>query len=216
MQIQQKSYIHALRFQWLNRLYDPVVRCTTRETLIKTLLVEQIPAATGKLLDIASGTGTLTRAIKAAHPDYDVTGVDGDGDMLERARSYLAQEGALITYDQALAQRLPYSDSTFDVVTSSLFFHHLTLADKSRALQEAYRVMRPGGVLLVADWGKPQNWLMRALFLVVQCLDGFETTKDHVKGRLPTLVGKAGFQNVVITKNTWTPLGTISLLRASK
>ena len=210
------QYIHALRFRWLNNFYDPVVRFTTRERTVKRLLVEQVPSGSGKLLDIGSGSGTLTREIKFSQCEYLVTGVDGDKDMLSRAERHAEAAGLAISYDHGLAQDLPYAQETFNVVTSSLFFHHLTSTDKKRAFAEAYRVMKPGGTLLIADWGRAQNWLMRAVFTLVQCLDGFETTRDNVEGRLPALLCGAGFIGVVVIYDIATPLGTISLLKASK
>jgi len=210
------GYIHALRYQWLNRLYDPIVRLTTRESAVKQALVSLLPTATqGKLLDLACGTGTLTCAIKAALSGYVVYGVDGDVDMLARAQQKAGSAKLDIQYDYGLAQELPYEDDTFDVVTSSLFFHHLTTADKGVAFREVSRVMKPGGKLVIADWGRPQNSLMRILFGVVQLLDGFETTADNVRGTLPSIIKISGFSAVEHVRDMATPLGTISMLRAS-
>lgn len=72
--------------------------------------------------------------------------------------------------EQALAEKLPFPKASMDVVISSLFFHHLTTNQKREALEEICRVLRPGGTLHVADWGKPSNFLMRLTFLIVQFL----------------------------------------------
>ena len=211
-----KGYIHALHYQWLNGLYDPVVRLTTRETTVKQAIIELLPVLTsGELLDVASGSGTLTRATRIARPGCGVRGIDGDRDMLARAQEKASLHGLDIHYDHGLAQELPYADHTFDVVMSSLFFHHLTTAGKGAALREIRRVLKSEGLLIIADWGYPQNVLMRALFVLVQLLDGFETTADNVRGRLPELIRDAGFSRVDSIRNLATPLGTISLLRAS-
>ena len=130
-------YIHALRYQWLNRLYDPVVRFTTRETAVKQALIELLPPVEhGEFLDLACGTGTLTRAIKSAVPDGTVRGIDGDRDMLARAQENAVTADLEVEYDHGLAQQLPYAEDTFDVVTSSLFFHHLTNEGKRAAFRE--------------------------------------------------------------------------------
>jgi hypothetical protein len=52
-------------------------------------------------------------------------------------------------------------------------------------------------------------------FFVVQCLDGFATTRDNVEGELPTLVGGAGFGEVQVVSKSTVPLGTITLMSAS-
>ena len=74
----------------------------------------------------------------------------------------------------------------------------------------------PGGELHVADWGRPENALMRTLFLAVQCLDGFENTRDNVAGRLVSLFEEAGFSGVRESQTFSTMLGTIALYRAVK
>ncbi len=173
------------------------------------------PVTQGELLDLACGTGTLTRAIKSAIPSYTVRGIDGDRDMLARAQEKAVAADVEVEYDHGLAQQLPYPDDSFDVVTSSLFFHHLTTEDKRTALRELRRVLKPTGELLIADWGRPQNSLMRVLFGLVQLLDGFETTGDNVRGVLPALIQEAGFSAVEPIRDMATPLGTIALIRAS-
>ena len=77
-------------------------------------------------------------------------------------------------------------------------------------------MLKPDGELHIADWGRPANALMRAVFLVVQILDGFETTQDSVEDRLTPLIEAAGFRNVARTRSFNTPLGTIGLYRAAK
>ncbi len=87
---------------------------------------------------------------------------------------------------------------------------------KKRALAEIALVLEPGGELHIADWGRPGNPLMRAAFLPVQLLDGFQTTRDNVAGRLPELIAQAGFVGVEETKRMATPCGSLSLYRANK
>ena len=210
------EYIHALRHQRLNWLYDPVVALTTREALVKQRLLACLPdMAEGNLLDLGCGTGTLTRAFKLNAPKFTVCGIDGDEDMLTRAKARAAAERLKIQYDHGLVEALPYTNDSFDIVTSSLLFHHLKTAAKKDALAEARRVLKPTGTLLVADWGRPVNIGMRMLFLLVQLLDGFETTRDSVRGALPELIRGAGFKNIVELDNLATPLGTITIHAAS-
>jgi hypothetical protein len=68
----------------------------------------------------------------------------------------------------------------------------------------------------VADWGKAQNKLMRMAFLLVQMLDGFETTADNVRGLLPQFFRAAGFEEVEESARYMTIVGTLSLHRARK
>jgi SAM-dependent methyltransferase len=212
-----QRYIPALGYKALTFLYDPVVRLTTREATFKAALVRQADLQAGqRVLDLACGTATLTIAAKQAQPGAHITGLDGDPGILERARAKAQAAGAELSFDEALSTSMPYSDASFDAMLSSLFFHHLDRDAKLATLREACRVLKPGGVLHVADWGRAGNPLMRALFLLVQLLDGFETTADNVAGRLPEFMGQAGFTDVSETQRFATPLGTISLYRATK
>jgi hypothetical protein len=70
------------------------------------------------------------------------------------------------------------------------------------------------GVYHVADWGQAQNVLMRLAFLPVQLLDGFESTRDNVRGRLVPLMEGVGFSAVAETHREMSLLGTLSLYRA--
>ncbi|MBL9199360.1 MAG: class I SAM-dependent methyltransferase [Opitutaceae bacterium] len=209
------DYIPALRYRCLTPAYDSVLRLTTRETTFKAALVRQALAAPGRrCLDVGSGTGTLSISLKLAAPSLDVVGVDADPGIIARARHKAAGRGVAVRFDQALAFSLPYADGEFDRVVSSLFFHHLTWEDKVRTATELFRVLAPGGELHLADWGRPSGPLMRVLFLTVQMLDGFATTRDHARGRLPELLHDAGFSAVLETERFATPCGTLSLFRA--
>lgn len=211
----RSDFVPALGYRWLTPLYDSVVAATTREATFKRELVEQAHVAAGhRVLDLGCGTGTLAILIKGRQPSALVTGVDGDPAMLERATHKAASAGVSITFDHALSWSLPYADATFDRATSSLFFHHLTWDDKLRTAREALRVLKPGGELHVADWGRATNPAMRGLFLVVQTLDGFVTTRDNVAGRLPEVFAEAGFSDVAERRTFSTMLGSLALYRA--
>jgi ubiquinone/menaquinone biosynthesis C-methylase UbiE len=213
----QSKYIPALRFDTLTSLYDPIIQFSTREQTFKPALVRQANVQNGqRLLDLGCGTATLTMMVKKAYPDTDIVGLDGDPKILTIARKKAEAAGMLLAFDEGLSFDLPYPDGSFDRVLSSLFFHHLTPTDKQRTLAEAFRVLRPGGELHIADWGQAYNSLMRLLFYSVQLLDGFATTTDNVNGRLPTFIQQAGFANVSETTRFSTIYGTLALYRAKK
>lgn len=211
------EYIPALRFEWLTCFYDPVIRWTLRESTFKARLLELARIERRhRVLDLGCGTGTLTLLIKSHHPRAQIIGLDADPKVLEIARAKAARAGLDITLDHGMAFELPYLDNFFDRVVSSLLFHHLTREKKERTSKEIFRVLRPGGELHVADWGKPQNWLMRVAFLWVQLLDGFQTTADNVKGLVPELFRATGFEEVQETGQYATIVGTLSLYSARK
>jgi len=211
-----EHYIPALSYDRLTFLYDPVVRLTTREAAFKAALLSQAQIQPGqRVLDLACGTATLTIAIKQAHPQATVIGIDGDPAILRRARAKAKQAGVKIQLDEGLSYELPYTDESFDHVLSSLFFHHLTRENKLRTLTEVRRVLKPGGEFHVADWGAPQNGLMKLASQGIVLLDG-ATTKDNFAGQLPVFIRRSGFEAVEETQHFNSLFGTIRLHKAHK
>lgn len=79
-----------------------------------------------------------------------------------------------------------------------------------------FRVLRPGGILFVADWGKPHGPGMRAAFFGLQLQDGFANTADHVRGLVPRYIADAGFTGVERIDRLRTVVGTFEILRADR
>ncbi len=204
-----ESFIPALRFHALTRLYDPVVRMTTRELTIKKRLVDGL-GRPRRILDLGCGTGTLLALLRERHPDADLVGLDADPRIIEIAREKLGPDLQIEIGD---ATAPPFAPGSFDRVVSSLVFHHLTRAQKSTALRAIHALLTDDGELHLADWSAPHDPLMRTLFLGVQLLDGFETTRDNVEGELPRLVSAAGFRQVEEIHRQRTPLGSMSIIR---
>lgn len=210
-----KEYIYALKYRWLTPLYDPILRLTLREQTFKKALVEQARIQPGQcVLDLGCGTGTLTLLIKSAHPHAHVVGFDGDPKILSLAEAKAARAGLAVDWKQGLAQELPYADSCFDRVLSSLMLHHLSSENKRAALREVLRVLRPGGELHVADWGRPQNALMRPASLLIALLDGY--SRENVEGLLPELFRQAGLAEARQAAHYNTLFGTLALYSARK
>ncbi len=164
------------------------------------------------MLDLGCGTGTLALLLERHRARPHVTGLDADAEILALAK--LKPSLGRLTLVQGLGQELPFPEASFDRVTSSLFFHHLSREAKEATLAEAWRVLKPGGELHVADWGAPANLLMRGLFFFVRLLDGFDVTADNVQGNLPRLMLEAGFDRAIENERFSTMFGTLSLYSA--
>jgi ubiquinone/menaquinone biosynthesis C-methylase UbiE len=209
----RQQFVPALRFDALTRVYDPVVAVTSREGAFKRRLRQHARIKNGEaVLDLACGTGTLAIEIKKEHPKAKVAALDGDDAILARARAKAKEAGVKVEFESGLSNDLPYDDRSFDVVVSTLFFHHLTDEAKADTAEEIRRVLRLGGRLLIADWGRAQDPLMRMLFLNIQILDGFSNTASNVAGRLPEFLRDAGLKRVSVVDRMRTPLGTIEIV----
>ena len=209
----RQQYIPALRFESLTRIYDPVVAVTSREGAFKRRLLEHARIKDGEsVLDLACGTGTLAIEIKKDHPKSKVSGIDADRSILNRAKAKAKDAGVKIEFERGLSNELPYEARSFDVVVSTLFFHHLTDEAKADTAEEIRRVLRLGGRVLIADWGRPQDPLMRMAFTSVQLLDGFRNTSSNVAGKLPEFLRDARLKRVSVIDRMRTPLGTIEIV----
>jgi ubiquinone/menaquinone biosynthesis C-methylase UbiE len=209
----RQQFVPALRFDALTRVYDPVVAITSREGAFKRRLLEHARIKNGEaVLDVACGTGTLAIEIKKQSPQAKVAALDGDRGILQRAKAKAKEAGVKVEFQRGLSNELPYDGRSFDVVVSTLFFHHLTDEAKADTAEEIRRVLRLGGRVLIADWGRPQDPLMRLFFLNVQILDGFRNTASNVAGRLPEFLREAGLKRVSVVDRMRTPLGTIEIV----
>lgn len=98
-----------------------------------------------QVLDIGCGTGRLLSKVGTAMPGATMAGIDRSAGMLSAARRI---RPALLL-SRGTAEALPYPDGSFDLVTTTVSFHHWS--DKPAALGEVRRVLRPGGLLALAD-----------------------------------------------------------------
>ena len=117
------------------------VRATTDAT------IQRLPNYLGSVLDVGCGTGALLSRLQATHPVSQLTGVDASAEMLEIARNRLHPK---ITLHKSWAEKLPFDDCTFDTVASCNMFHFIRRPQE--ALKEMFRVVRPGGMVLITDW----------------------------------------------------------------
>ena len=97
------------------------------------------------VIDLGCGTGTLLEALLARQPNARFTGIDPDPQVLAMARRRLQRTAVAAELIQGYAQQLPFPNAAFDLVVSTLTFHHLPDPAKVAALREVRRVLAPRG-----------------------------------------------------------------------
>lgn len=116
-----------------------------------------------KVLDLAGGTGDLTAMFsRRVGPTGQVILADINESMLNVGKDKLRDMGLVqnIQYVQANAEALPFADNTFDIITIAFGLRNVT--DKDAALRSMFRVLKPGGRLLVLEFSKPtEAWLSK-------------------------------------------------------
>lgn len=146
-----------------------------------------------KVLDIGCGTGPLARAVKAICPASEVTGVEPSRKALDIARRRAEEEGLRIEYTPGFIEKIPYPDNFFDVAVSCMVLHHLPPELKVTGLKEVLRVLKPGGHIMMIDVGPANKSIFSKFISFIYQWDIFEWMRDGIKGRLPSIMEKAGF-----------------------
>lgn len=117
-----------------------------------TINTARVPKG-GKVLDIAGGTGDLSRGwAKRVGKEGEVWLTDINSSMLSVGRDRLLNEGMILPIAVCDAEKLPFPDNYFDLVSVSFGLRNMT--HKDVALGEMYRVLKPGGTLLVLEFSK--------------------------------------------------------------
>jgi demethylmenaquinone methyltransferase / 2-methoxy-6-polyprenyl-1,4-benzoquinol methylase len=116
--------------------------------------------ADAEVLDLCCGTGALTRELARHAPDGHVRGVDFAESMLDVARS--RRSGGNITYERTDVLALPYPDATYDAAAMAFSMRNVT--DIGACLRETARVLKPGGLFVNLEVGKPRNPILRRAF----------------------------------------------------
>lgn len=172
--------------------YDLLVWLFTRRSdrVFREQLVGLAHLVAGEsVLDIGCGTGTLAIVAKReVGANGKVCGIDASPAMIARATSKATRAGVRVSFRNAVAEALPFPDAHFDVVLSTLMLHHLPRKLRQQCAREVRRVLKPGGRVLVVDFGVPQR---KSGFLAHFHRHG------HVDpGEIVALLEEAGFRPV--------------------
>ena len=105
-----------------------------------------------KILDIATGTGRTLRQIQSALPQVELYGIDLSGSYLKQASKYLScRSGDLVQLTKGNAEKMPYASESFQALTCVFLFHELPRDARQNVLNECFRLLEPGGTLVLAD-----------------------------------------------------------------
>lgn len=148
-----------------------------------------------RVLDVGCGTGPLSRAVKNLCPGSRVIGIDPSPRALKFARRRAEKESLDIDFRQGVIEKIPLGDECIDIAVSCMVLHHLPRDLKREGLQEVHRVLIPGGHIMMIDVGPGNHhWFSQVISFLYQW-DLFEWLRDGIKGRLPSIMEEAGFEN---------------------
>ncbi len=194
--------------------FEPVLLLGKQAEYDRRLLSLLNPVISDRVLDLGCGTGVLTRVVGDqldAGAGGECVGIDAAARMIAVACKKRASETC--RFEIMAAEGLAFDGATFDAVVSSLFFHHVQIDLKQKALAEAYRVLKPGGCLVIADMHIPTTWMGALVSHVSRWFFMQPQIGENIRGVLPGVIAEAGF---VYPEVVATYFGYISVFNTRK
>jgi len=193
--------------------YDTLVNILTFGQIqrLRKLTIELAQIEAGdSVLDVGCGPGSVTIPAKLCTGSNGHTaGIDPSPEMIGVARRKAAHQNLEIDFRVGVIEALPYPEASFDVVTSSLMIHHLPGDLKLRGLTETYRVLKPGGRLLIADFMRPTASLLNRFFTALSLHHGLKFGIED----LPELLKDVNFSQTTVLKERFSLIGFIRAIK---
>lgn len=159
----------------------------------------------GTVLDIGCGPGTVLRMIRAKRFDLDLSGLDIDPQVLAIAQR--AARGLDIRFLLASADKIPLPDKSFDVLVSSLVFHHLTHEEKIGVFREARRLLNQNGSFYLCDFSVPTRPMLARFIRTICCME--PGIGDQMRGELLDIATRENIR----MEPLWTLYGSMTLFK---
>lgn len=204
------SYVFMKVLESSARRYDAGINMLSlgQSEEVKREIVKNYITVGDKVLEIGCGTGTL--AVLCAEKSALVTGFDVSLGMLDIARKKIEESNLTdrieLKHMGAVEMDKAFDDETFHKIVSTLFLSELYSDEQKYVLREAYRVLKPGGLIIIADEIKPQSLAKRILQLLIRIpLVAItyiltQTSTRPLKG-IENLLAEAGFEIIYQKKS---------------
>jgi len=184
-----------------------------QEAILRATLDAASLSPGDRMLDVGCGTGKLAvSAARRVGASGTVIGLDATPAMIDLATARARAANVRAEFRYGVGEALPFPNASFDVVTSTYFFHHLPGDIKAEALREMWDVLGPGGRLVITDYGKPRS-LLGYIASIPMRFDFHEYVRPQLRGELEELIADANLGEPEVTASF---LGYINVLRLVK
>ena len=151
-----------------------------------------------KVLDVGCGTGVLSILSKLSVGETgEVEGIDIASQMIAKARQKADRAKLKIGFKVASIDALPYPDNYFDLIISSMMFHHLPVETKKKGIEEVYRVLKDEGRFFLCDFFTPGIVVLPLIYFMFIWTS---STRYQLLGKLPGLIGECGFKTMELKR----------------
>lgn len=162
---------HGIQAGYLNPIapvtYDAVTRFAAppNEIKLRQQAITAIKNKPNNILDLGCGTGSSTLILKQAFPTAAVIGLDISPYMLLMAEYKANQVNLAISWQQGLAEATSFPEGEFDLISVAFLFHETPVYISQAILQECWRLLKPGGQIIILDGNQKRlrhaNWLIK-------------------------------------------------------
>ena len=151
-----------------------------------------------KILDVATGSGRTLKQLRGTFPKEKLIGLDLSGSYLKEASRYISDlDGDLIELIKGNAEEIPFDDNSLQGISCVYLFHELPRTVREKVLQEFFRVLEPGGILVLADSIQVSDSPD-----FTQIMENFHKSfhepfyYDYIQDDINNKMGKIGFHNI--------------------
>lgn len=125
-----------------------------------------------KILDLCTGTGTTAINIAKKNASVEIIGIDLSKNMLNVAKSKI-KKGKIsnVKFDLMDATNLSFDDECFDKVLLSLVLHEINEGVASNIINEAIRVLKPNGEIIITEWERSKKFFRKVIFFPIEVLE---------------------------------------------
>ena len=186
------KYIPPLEYHVLTPVYDWACSLIGFGRRVRERILSNIELQPHDVvLDIGCGTGVFFEILKKKYTKQNIIGVDPDAQSLDIARRRLIQYGNARLI-QAYGEALPLESKSVDYVISTLALHYMPNEIKKKCIEEMHRVLKPGGKVIITDFGPSKSLLLYRLLLF---WEESEYLLGNLKGAVREYVQGAGFRD---------------------
>ncbi|MEK7557530.1 MAG: class I SAM-dependent methyltransferase [Patescibacteria group bacterium] len=204
------NYIPPIKWHWQTPWYDFFCAASGLGKRFREKVLQAVAIHDGQIIaDVGCGTGVFVEIAKRRYPSAHFIGIDPDRKALAIAEQALKRAGLAVELKQAFAESLPLASGSVDICFSTLAFHHMPNEIKQKAAQEIYRVLKPDGVVVIADFGESKSFFLRKMLF----FEKMEYLEGNLNGLVPLYLEEAGFKT---PETVGSHFPGIKLIRARK
>ena len=182
------EYYRKIFNSWLIKLYDLLFKIEVhgKDKELRELITRKISSKSKRILDMATGTGSVAIEIKKTFPKTEVEGIDLSNEMLEIARKKAKKENIKITFTQQNIESTNFPAESFDDITISFALHEIPTKNRIKTIKEIHRLLKKDGKFIIMDLNYPKNTILKDC--IAEIYDGNTTFLRQI-GTYPLIVG---------------------------